>query len=452
MSQTEAVRAIWPEGRDPDGVLGSPAVKAGHWLFVGGELGGDFKRGLFPQAIAANPLMQDPMAVQAHAIYEQLRETISAGGCDIAKDVVRIWQWFTSDFPTREERQEGITWPRVFIGPYLGVRDLHIMKPKPASTAVVAHRLLATGARVQTDMICMDGGGVSEAFQTPPGVPSPGSHYAPAHRRGDWVFLAGEIPVDWVGDFYGDKFPGHASGLSKEARVNPYFWFGSVIEAQTDHVLDKLSKTAEFAGSSLARAVKADVYLADAADFPGFDRAWKRWFPDSPPARCIIPNIGFGGYGSRIEIALTLLANDSPLRMETVRTSAAREPVGHEPQAVKVGPTLFLSGQMACDARGVLLPGMQRDPGAPFSGQPGRAQIEAIAANVAAICEAAGGGLHSVVRSCWFLNDGSVFAEANAAWMDMFTGVKPATTAVLVDGSLATPGANLLLDLTAYCP
>lgn len=449
-SANEAPKAIWPEGVTPHQVIGSPAVKAGDWLFVAGQYGGDYAKGLFPDAIPVNPHTHDPMQAQAEAIYRRLEATIAAGGCDIGRDVVRIWQWFASEYPTAQEKKDGITWPRTFISPYLHVRDRYIMKPKPASTAVTARRLLASGAIVQTDMICIDGNGESQAFSTPADVPSPVSHYSPAHRRGDWVFLAGEIPVDWVGDFDGEKFPGHPSGLAREARVNPYFWFGSPIESQTEYVLSKLARTAEASGTSLKRAVKADIYLADPSDFAGMETVWKKWFPENPPARCIMPNIGFGGYGSRIEIAFTLLANDSDLVIEPISTPDAPKPFGHEPQAVKVGRMVFLSGQQACDTEGRLLPGAAPTTALPWNVSAGGAQIAAISRNVDAICKAAGARLDTVARACWFVNDGATFADASAAWLAGFGEVKPATTVTLLDGDMVVPGANLLLDLIAY--
>ena len=54
--------------------------------------------------------------------------------------------------------------------------------------------------------------------------------------------MAGEIPVDWTGDFLSPVHLGEPSGLAKEARVNPYFWYGSEIEKQTEYVLWKLIK------------------------------------------------------------------------------------------------------------------------------------------------------------------------------------------------------------------
>ena len=216
-----------------------------------------------------------------------------------------------------EEFKAGNTWPRISITPYLDTRNEFITEPRPASTGMGIRELLVEGydRRGRSDLHRRRR--QKSGFPTPEGVPSPLAGYSPAIRRGDWIFMAGEIPVDWVGDFMSPVHLGEPSALAKEARVNPYLWYGSEIEKQTEYVLWKLTKTAEAAGTTLDRAVKADVYIGDPSDYAGMEKVWKRWFPNNPPARCVIPYMGLGGKGSRVEIALTLLAKNSPLKIET---------------------------------------------------------------------------------------------------------------------------------------
>jgi enamine deaminase RidA (YjgF/YER057c/UK114 family) len=305
---------------------------------------------------------------------------------------------------------------------------------------------------VEVDLICIDDGGESIGFPTPEGVPSPLAGYSPAIRRGDWIFLAGEIPVDWVGDYMSPVHMGEPSALAKQARINPYVWYGSEIEQQTEYTLWKLQKTAEAAGTTLDRTVKADVYIGDPSDYAGMDKVWKRWFPDKPPARCVIPYMGLGGKGSRVEIALTMLASDSKLTIETVQTDKAPKPFSHEPQAVKAGNFLFFSQQMACDEAGVLAPGMARDPNFPYYGLTDRAQMRYMLKNVAAICEAAGTTLENVVRRACFHDIGERFAESMDEWAAHFPERKPCSTTMMIGGPLVVPGAHTLLDLIAYVP
>jgi enamine deaminase RidA (YjgF/YER057c/UK114 family) len=447
-----APRAIWPDGLPQPLMPYSPAVKAGGWLFVSGQLASDFKTGIAPEARVDNPNLADVLEVQSRYVMKNLARTLTAAGCDIAKDVVRIWQWFPSEYPTAEELAAGNTWPRISITPYLDVRNEFVQEPRPASTGMGIRALPVRGARVEVDMICIDDAHSSQGFATPAGIPSPLAGYSPALRRGDWVFLAGEIPVDWVGDYQSSVQLGEPSGLAKEARLNPYFWYGSPIEKQTDYTLQKLAKIAEAAGTSFERAVKAEVYLGHPSDYAGMERVWKRWFPKHPPARCVIPSMGLGGKGSRIEIALTLLHRDSQLEIETIETSSAPKPFSHEPQAVKVGSFLFLSQLMAADEQGRLAAGMLRHPEFPWYGSPGKAQMRYMLKNAAAICEAAGTRLENIVRRACFHDDGQWFAESIEEWAAHFPGVKPASTTMKIPGPLVVPGANTLLDLIAYVP
>jgi enamine deaminase RidA (YjgF/YER057c/UK114 family) len=451
-SHSKAPVAIWPDGPPRPLAPYTPAIKAGGWLFISGQLASDFKGGLALEAASPNPNLGNALELQSRFTLSNLAKTVQAGGCDIAKDAVRIWQWFTSPYPTMQEFKAGSTWPRISITPYLDTRNEFIHEPRPASTGMGIRELLVKDTIVEVDLICIDDGGNSQGFPTPKGVPSPLAGYSPAIRRGDWIFMAGEIPVDWTGDFLSPVNLGEPSGLAKEARVNPYFWYGSEIEKQTEYVLWKLSKTAEAAGTTLDRTVKADVYIGDPSEYAGMEKVWKHWFPKNPPARCVIPYMGLGGKGSRVEVALTLLASDSKLKAETIKTSKAPKPFSHEPQAVKVGNLLFLSQQLPCDEKGLLPPGMQRDPNFPYYGLTSRAQMRYMLKNVASICEAAGTSLENVVRRACFHDSGERFAESMEEWASHFPDRKPCSTTLIIGGPLVIPGAHTLLDLMAYVP
>ena len=312
--------------------------------------------------------------------------------------------------------------------------------------------LLVKDTILEVDMIAIPGGG-SEGFDVPEGVPSPLAGYSPAIRRGDWIFCAGEIPVDWMGDFLQEKDMGTPGGVAPEARVNPYFWYGSEIEAQTDYVLQKLEKIAQAAGaSSLQNTVKATVYLASPAEFAGMEKIWRQWFPENPPARTVIPYMGLGGMGSRIEIALKLLADDASIQKETIETSDAVEPPWHEPQAVKAGDFLFFSTVAAYDEKGNVPAEVQRHPNFPFYGQPPRLEMAYMLKNVAAICDAAGTALGNICRRQAFHTDFTDFQQSIDEWAAHFPGDKPASTTLEIGGPLQVPGARLLLDLIGYVP
>lgn len=198
--------------------------------------------------------------------------------------------------------------------------------------------------------------------------------------------------------------------------------------------------------------MKATVYIGHPNDYAGMDKIWRRWFPNNPPARTVIPYMGLGGMGSRIEIAMKLLSNDSPLTMETIETSDAPEPYGHEPQAVKVGNLVFLSTQLAADSHGGLTKEAQRDPEFPYYGQPVKAQMRYVLKNVAAIMEAAGSSLDNICRRQCFHDDFTLFAQSIEEWAAHFPTEPPASTTIEVGGPLQVPGANFVLDLIGYAP
>ena len=149
---------------------------------------------------------------------------------------------------------------------------------------------------------------------------------------------------------------------------------------------------------------------------------------------------------------MTRLAADSKLTVETVHTDEAPKPFGHEPQTLKAGNPLFFSGQMACDANGLVPEGLVRTDVYPYYGQPGRMQMRYMLKNVAAICKAAETTLENVVRRVCFHDDGHWFAEAVDEWATHFPGVKPCSTTMVIGGPLVVLGATTLLDLIAYVP
>jgi enamine deaminase RidA (YjgF/YER057c/UK114 family) len=293
---------------------------------------------------------------------------------------------------------------------------------------------------------------VRRGVDLPPDVPQPVAKYSPALRAGDWVFLAGDLPTDFHGDVGQSRHLGEPSGLAPEARINPYFWYGSSIEAQTEYLLSKLEKLARAGGASFDRCVKADVYIGHPQDLDGIERVWRRWFPDTPPARVVIPYTGIAVQGARIEIALVLLADDSELTIERIETSAAPEPFLHEPQAVRAGDLLFLSTQLPADGKGRVPDDLLRPARFPHYGQPTRRQLAWMLENAAAICEAGGTTLANVCRRQTFHADLADAPETMAEWSAHFSTDPPAALTAELGGPLIAPGARLLLDLIAYVP
>jgi enamine deaminase RidA (YjgF/YER057c/UK114 family) len=446
---------VWPEEFKRPEFPYSPAVRAGGWVFASAQMATDLVSGLAPEAVwnQRNPYLSDAVELQSWALMKNLSDVMATSGCDISADSVRIQQWRVSEYPTMEEFEAGSTWTRLSVTPYYRARNAYIAEPRPASTGMGVRRLLLRDGRIAVDLIAIHpgAGAGKRGVGVPDSVPSPLAGYSPAICNGDWVFLAGEIPTDWQGDFMSERHLGPLGSVAPEARVNPYFWYGSPIEAQTDYTLKKLDAIAEAAGTSLDRCVKANVYIGHPSDYEGMDRVWRQWFPDDPPARVVIPYMGLGGMGCRIEIDMILLANDSQLVRQAVSADSAFEPLGHEPQAMQAGDFLFFSTQVSAGREGIE-PELLGNPEFPYFTDSTQLQADRIFDNMAALCEAAGTTLDEVCQIREFYEDLGSFRAVRDEWSTRFGNGAPASTTVEVGAPLIVPGCRLLLDATAYVP
>src|SRR5271170_1755210 len=90
--------------------------------------------------------------------------------------------------------------------------------------------------------------------------------YSQAVKANGFIFTAGQVAFD------------PATGQIVEGDV----------AAQTVRVLENLKAIVEAAGSSLAHAVKATVYLKDMGDFSAMNEVYARYFAKNPPARSTV--------------------------------------------------------------------------------------------------------------------------------------------------------------------
>ncbi|MBW8809102.1 MAG: RidA family protein [Lysobacter sp.] len=106
---------------------------------------------------------------------------------------------------------------------------------------------------------------------------------------------------------------------------------------------------------------------------------------------------------------------------EIIQTDQAPAAIGPYSQAVRVGDTVYLSGQIPLD---------------PSSGLVIEGDIEAQAhrafSNLQAVCEAAGGSLADIARLGLYLTDLSSFGKVNAVMGEYFNAPFPARSTVEV--------------------
>ena len=109
--------------------------------------------------------------------------------------------------------------------------------------------------------------------------------YSQAIRANGFLFVSGQIPLD---------------------PVTQQLVTGDV-QAQTERVLENLKGIVEAAGSSLDRAVRTTVFLADMNEFAAMNEVYGRYFRAQPPARSTV-QVARLPRDVRVEIDLIALA------------------------------------------------------------------------------------------------------------------------------------------------
>lgn len=121
------------------------------------------------------------------------------------------------------------------------------------------------------------------------------------------------------------------------------------------------------------------------------------------------------------------------MNRETITTDQAPQAIGTYSQAVKVGSTVYLSGQIALDPQTMAM----------IDGDT-EAEVRRVLDNLRAVARAAGGGLDDVVKLNVFLVDLANFALVNQVMAEYFQEPYPARAAI---GVASLPrGANVEMD------
>ena len=119
---------------------------------------------------------------------------------------------------------------------------------------------------------------------------------------------------------------------------------------------------------------------------------------------------------------------------DAIQTSNAPKAIGPYSQAIRVGRTVYLSGQIGLDpATGNLRDGLE-------------AQIRQVIANLRAVAEASGGTLDDIVKMTLLLADMADFTTVNDILAKTFTPPYPARATYQV---AALPRAARELDTEA---
>lgn len=124
--------------------------------------------------------------------------------------------------------------------------------------------------------------------------------------------------------------------------------------------------------------------------------------------------------------------------MDVIHTKAAPAAIGTYSQAIRCGDTVYLSGQLPLDPETMALCSTDIEE-----------QIEQVIANLAAVAEAAGGSLASIVKLTVYLTDLAHFPFVNDAMARYFKEPYPARAVIEI---AALPrGASVEMDGVMVC-
>ena len=112
-----------------------------------------------------------------------------------------------------------------------------------------------------------------------PSAPAVAGPYSPAVRAGDWIVLAGQVPLD---PGTGTLVPGDAA-------------------AQAQQVLDNIVAVLTDCGAQLTDVAKTTVFVTDLGDFGAVNKVYAAAFGDHRPARSTV-QVAALPVGANVEI------------------------------------------------------------------------------------------------------------------------------------------------------
>ena len=429
-----SVVPLLPVTIQPGDIQYAPGVRAGRWVFATGHKGqAEFAGGMAPEVVdEAAPLRGAARnRKEAQRIFANFDKILKAGGSD-RQHVVRLDQYYRGAH---------------VVDSYHDVRREFFGGRVPPSTSNLHQNFLLAGQDMEVQMIAaVPGAGFEVEQLRPAGLPVHAtSAYSPVLTCGDYVFVAGQTA---------EALKTEEGPIDPSARIPAgHLWKGTPIKLETDFVIErKLKPALASVGSTLADVVKAQVYLRDIDDVPGFNAIWAKHFPHAPPATTIITTStpGFICETGRIEINTVSLRGGAATKKQVIDAGVALPFEGYV-QAIRAGDLLFLSGLIAVDANGALAPEVRTDPGKPYFGSAVQLQTDHLLAQAQRLCRAAGTDLANVVRAQQFHTGLDDFNGAWQVWRQHLPG-QPIPFSAIEVPALPVPGAVVMLDLWVYAP
>lgn len=240
----------------------APAIRAGDWIFVSGQVPSDFRTGLAPEArVDPNFWEGDAIDKQARFTLKNLALTLEAAGSSLDHVVhANVYLTQMSDLPRLDR-----VWRE------------HFPNDPPARTIVPCRSIVVPDARIEITLVAVraDGKTKKEVVKTSK-APAPLFHESQAIRAGELVFLSGLLAAD-------------AHGLVKSARINPrYPYMVNSPAAQMSAIMENASVICDAAGTKLSNAVRMLTMHTDLREYAYAIEARRARFPDGQPAATTI--------------------------------------------------------------------------------------------------------------------------------------------------------------------
>jgi enamine deaminase RidA (YjgF/YER057c/UK114 family) len=434
-SASRAAQPLLPVELGAGKIRFAQGVKAGRWVFATGLMAQDFVNGIAGDVLAPRaPHAGLPKREkEAQRIFENLEAVLSAAGTD-RSNLVRTDQYYTTVKA---------------VPPYQQVRREFLRGRIPPSTSITQKRLLLPDAdmTVQAVAAIPDKDFAVEHHKHEHLKGRPTSGYSPALTVGDFIFIPG-ITSMAIGEEPRRNGVATAALMAEGAQ-----WGGQPIKLETEFIItQRIVPSLKLVGAGLEDVAHAQIYLTDPEDYSAFTEVWSRHFGETGPTFSVIPCIehGLAPYHGKIEINVLALKPGGAARKRHIDASVTTA-LHRQPQALRAGDLLFISGLMAADRDG-LAPSATRDPRQPWFSSPAEIQAEIIIGNIKRLCEAAGTSPENVVRLQQFHTDVSEFYAVYKVWERHLAGRPLPFSAVEVPAPLPVPGASVLIEVWVYAP
>ena len=410
-------------------------MKAGRWVFATGLMAQDFKNGIAPDVLAARaPHAGLPKREkEAARIFANLDAVLHAAGTEPA-NLVRTDQYYTTIKA---------------VPPYQQVRREFLAGRIPPSTSITQKGLLLPDADMNVQAVAVIPQADFEVahLQHERLKVRPTSGYSPALTVGDFIFIPG------ITSMAAPDEPQRNAVAAAALMPDGLQWAGQPIKLETEFIItQRILPSLKLAGAGLDDVVHAQIYLTDPEDYSAFNEVWSRHFGTSQPTCSILPCVehALAPYDGKIEINVLAAKPGSAAAKRHIDAGVVTA-FRNQPQAVRAGDLLFISGLMAVGNDG-LVPSAARDPRQPWFSSPAQMQAELIVDNIARLCEAAGTSLANVVRVAQFHTDIREFYPVYKMWERKLDGRPLPFSAVEVPAPLPVPGATLLIEAWVYAP